>query len=103
AGAALALLRIGERDRARELAQAELADVRKFGTERALGVTLRAAGLAEGGTDGLELLGESVRSLRGSPALLERAHSLTELGAAHTRARRRAAPTEPLTQGAALP
>jgi len=98
AGAALALLRIGERDRARELAQAELADVRKFGTERALGVTLRAAGLAEGGTDGLELLGESVRSLRGSPALLERAHSLTELGAALRRARRRAAAREPLTE-----
>jgi DNA-binding CsgD family transcriptional regulator len=98
AGAALALLRLGERDRARELAQAELADVREFGTERALGVALRVAGLAEGGRGGLELLGESVTSLRDSPALLERAHSLTELGAALRRAGQRAASREPLAE-----
>ena len=81
-GAALALLRLGQRDRARELADAELADVRVLGTPRALGVALRVAGLARGGDAGLRLLGESVAALDGSPALLERAHSLAELGAA---------------------
>ena len=97
-GAALALLRLGERDRARELAEAELADVRAFGAPRALGIALRVAGLASGGEHGLELLAESVAALRGSPALLERAHSLAELGAALRRAGRRAAAREPLAE-----
>jgi DNA-binding NarL/FixJ family response regulator len=90
-GAALTLLRLGERDRAGELAQAELADVRTFAAPRALGVSLRVAGLAEGGARGLELLEESADALRASPALLERARSLAELGAALRRSGRRAA------------
>ena len=97
-GAALALLRVGDRRRARELAGAELADVVAFGAPRALGVALRAAGLAEGGDRGLGLLEDSVAALRRSPALLERAHSLAELGAALRRAGRRAAAREPLTE-----
>ena len=55
-GAALALLRLGERQRACQLADAELADVRVFGAPRALGIALRAAGLARGGQEGLALL-----------------------------------------------
>jgi DNA-binding CsgD family transcriptional regulator len=102
AGAAQALLRLGEREAARQIAQAELADVRVFGAPRALGIALRAAGLAEGGEDGLELLYESVASLRDSPALLELAHSLTELGAALRRARQRAAAREPLAEALEL-
>jgi DNA-binding CsgD family transcriptional regulator len=90
-GAAQALLRLGQRESAREVAEAELADVRLFGTPRALGVALRVAGLAQGGERGLQLLGESVATLRDSPALLERAHSLTELGAAMRRAGQRVA------------
>ncbi len=43
-GAALALLRLGQR--ACQLADAELADVRAFGARRALGIALRAAGRA---------------------------------------------------------
>jgi DNA-binding CsgD family transcriptional regulator len=98
AGAAQALLRLGERESAHELAAAELADVRVFGAPRALGIALRAAGLAHGGARGLELLEESVAVLRSSPALLERAHSLMELGAALRRDGRRAAAREPLTE-----
>jgi DNA-binding CsgD family transcriptional regulator len=98
AGAAQALLLLGEHERARELAQAELVDVRGFAAPRALGFALRVAGLAHGGGPGLELLGESVAVLRASPALLERAHSLAELGAALRRAGRRAAAREPLTE-----
>ena len=79
-GAAQALLRLGERDAARQVAQSELADVRVFGAPRAVGIALRVAGLAEGGEDGLALLHESVVSLRDSPARLELAHSLSELG-----------------------
>ena len=97
-GAAQALLRLGERERAREVARAELADVSAFGAPRALGIASRIAGLAQGGEHGLELLTESVAVLRDSPALLERAHSLAELGAALRRAGRRAAAREPLAE-----
>jgi tetratricopeptide (TPR) repeat protein len=97
-GAARALLRLGRRERARELADAELADVRVLGTPRALGVASRAAGLARGGEDGLRLLADAVAELERSPALLERAHALVELGAALRRLGRRAAAREPLAR-----
>jgi DNA-binding CsgD family transcriptional regulator len=102
AGAAQALLRLGEREAARQLALAELADVRGFGAPRALGIASRVAGLAQGGERGLWLLGESVDSLRRSPALLELARSLTERGAALRRAGQRAASREPLAEGLEL-
>jgi DNA-binding CsgD family transcriptional regulator len=102
AGAAQALLRLGERESAVETARAELADVRVFGTPRALGIASRVAGLAEGGDRGLELLHESVASLRDSPAVLELADSLTELGAALRRAGQRAASREPLAEALEL-
>ena len=76
AGAAQALLQLGERERARDVAEAELADVKIFGAPRALGIALRVAGLAHGGSRSIDLLGDSVASLRNSPAVLERAHSL---------------------------
>ena len=101
-GAALALLRLGQRQRAGQLADAELADVRVFGAPRALGIALRAAGLARGGTEGLALLRESVAMLDGSPALLERAHSLAALGAALRRSGERAAARDPLAQALEL-
>ena len=97
-GAALALSRLGEHKRARELAGAELADVRVFGAPRALGIALRAAGLARGGEEGLALLRDSVAALDSSPALLERARSLAELGAALRRLDERAAARDPLAR-----
>ncbi|MBV9207256.1 MAG: AAA family ATPase, partial [Actinobacteria bacterium] len=101
-GAALALLRLGQRQRACALADAELADVRVFGAPRALGIALRAAGLARGGPEGLALLGESAAALDGSPALLERARSLAELGAALRRDGQRAAARDPLARALEL-
>ena len=101
-GAALALLRLGHRQHASQLAAAELADVRVFGTPRALGIALRAAGLARGGTEGLALLRESVTALDGSPALLEHARSLAELGAALRRNGQRAAARDPLARALEL-
>src|SRR5262249_36141869 len=76
AGAAHALLALGDVRTARELAEAELDDMRRFGGRRALGVALRAAGLARGGARGLTLLDESAAVLAESPALLERGASL---------------------------
>ena len=101
-GAAQALLRLGEREAAVRLARAELADVRVFGGARAQGVASRIAGLAEGGDRGLALLHESVARLRDSPAVLELAHSLTELGAGLRRAGRRSAAGEPLGEALEL-
>jgi hypothetical protein len=102
-GAAKALLQLGNRDRARAMAEAELADVRAFGASRALGVALRVAGLTRGGAPGLELLDQSVATLSDSPALLERAHSLVEFGAALRRAGRRVAAREPLARASTSP
>ena len=98
AGAAQALLCMGEDVCARELAEAELADVKIFGAPRALGIALRVAGLVRGGSEGIELLANSVASLRNSPALLERAHSLAELGAAMRRHGYRSSSREPLAE-----
>jgi DNA-binding NarL/FixJ family response regulator len=80
------------------MAQAELAEAKRFGATRALGIALRTAGLVEGGEAGLALLTSSAAALRASPARLEQAHSLAELGAALRRAARRTAAREPLTE-----
>jgi DNA-binding CsgD family transcriptional regulator len=98
-GAAQALLALGDAHRARELAEAELADVRRFGGRRALGVALRVSGLARGGPEGLAALKESVAVLSGSPAALECARSLVELGAVLRRAGRRRDARKVLSQG----
>jgi DNA-binding CsgD family transcriptional regulator len=97
-GAALALIRLGELEAGRELADAELADVSRFGAPRALGISLRTAGLARGGPAGRALLERSALVLEASPAMLERARSLLELGAALRRSGARAAATAPLSE-----
>jgi DNA-binding CsgD family transcriptional regulator len=98
-GAAMALLRLGDPRRARELAQAELEDVSVFGAPRAIGIASRAVGLADGSEPGLQMLEASVETLRSSPASLELARSLIELGAARRRAGRRMDAREPLAEG----
>jgi DNA-binding CsgD family transcriptional regulator len=95
-GAARAHLILGERAPAIELAEEELARARRFGAPRALGIALRVAGLSHGGTRGLSLLEQSVDVLQDSPAALERAASLCELGAALRRAKRRSDSRAPL-------
>ena len=99
AGAAQALLALGDVRSARERAEAELADARRFGGRRALGIALRGAGLARGGARGLTLLEESAAVLGESPAVLERAASLIELGAALRRAGQRSQARRVLSQG----
>ena len=97
-GAAQALLRLGDRQRAVSKAESELEDARLFGAPRAVGIALRVAGLARGGEDGLRMLEEAVEVHRRSPALLERAHSLAEYGSALRRAGQRAAARLPLAE-----
>jgi DNA-binding CsgD family transcriptional regulator len=98
AGAAIAHLLLRERTEANALSEEELARTRRFGAPRALGIALRVAGLCRGGKPGLEQLEESARVLNKSPAKLERATSLCDLGAALRRAKRRADSRPPLRE-----
>jgi DNA-binding CsgD family transcriptional regulator len=84
--AAMAAARLGQRGRAAELAAAELDQARRIGARRTLGGALRAAGLIAEGPQGLALLTEAAAVLERSPAALERARALTDLGVAHRRA-----------------
>jgi class 3 adenylate cyclase/DNA-binding CsgD family transcriptional regulator len=100
--AALVLLGLGRSDEARRYATEELALARQWGAPRALGKSLIAAGLAEGGEDGLMLLREAVAMLEPSQARLEHARALVELGSALRRANRRSDAREPLRRGREL-
>jgi DNA-binding CsgD family transcriptional regulator len=86
----------GERLEARASAERMLSEGHAWGTPRAVGMALRAVGLIEGGERGLDLLDEAVGVLEPSPARLEHARALTDLGAALRRANRTAAARDPL-------
>jgi DNA-binding CsgD family transcriptional regulator len=83
---ALAQSALGDRDAARRLAAEEIGLARRWGTPREIGMALRAAGLIEGGDEGIDLLSQAVSALRGSSARLELARALGDLGAARRRA-----------------
>lgn len=83
----LARLLIGaDPDEASKLAMTELDLARAFGAPRAVGVSLQAAGLTSRGQAGIALLSEAVELLADSPARLESARALVELGSALRRA-----------------
>lgn len=98
-GAALAQAKLGERDRALELTGEVVALSRSLGQPRCLGVGLWAAGIIEGGADGVELLREAVGVLAGTPARLEYARALIELGGALRRRNERRDARAPLREG----
>lgn len=81
-GAATALWRLGRSDEARALATEEVQLAECWGAPRALGRALRVSGLVHGDEKGLSLLREAVDVLESSPARLEYAKALVELGAA---------------------
>jgi DNA-binding CsgD family transcriptional regulator len=97
--AALAHARLGDTEEARRLASWQLRNARAYGAPRGLGVSLRVAGLVEGGSRGLELLRESATVLGASAAKLEHARTLTDLGAALRRDGRRSEARGPLRLG----
>ena len=97
--ASTALLALDRHEEARRYAADELSLARQWGAPRALGKSLVACGLAEGGEDGLALLREAVAVLEPSQARLEHAKALVELGAALRRANQRSESREPLRQG----
>ena len=95
---AVALAARGRADEARAGVHEELRRAREWGVARPIGVALRALGLLEGGEEGIALLREAVAELERSPARLEHARALTDLGAALRRANRRAEAREPLRE-----
>jgi DNA-binding CsgD family transcriptional regulator len=97
--AAIASWELGREDEARELAQAELKRARRWGAPRGLGRAMRTAGLLDGD---IAQLREAVDVLAASPARLEHAKALVDLGAALRRAGERTASREHLRQGADL-
>ena len=102
ADAAGALLLVGRREEARRVITEDLQRARTCGGPRAIGVDLRVAGLVEGGAAGIALLREAVDLLEESPAVLERARALVELGAALRRDNQRLAAREHLEAGVRL-
>jgi ATP/maltotriose-dependent transcriptional regulator MalT len=96
---ALALAKLGRPDEALALAEEELALARAFGAPRALAIALRVSGALSGE---LERLQESVNTLDGSPAVLEHARSLTQLGIALRHRRRIVEAREPLRRALEL-
>jgi DNA-binding CsgD family transcriptional regulator len=100
--AALAQAALGEKTRALELAGEELRLARRFGAPRAIGMALRALGLVESGERQIALLSEAVSVLEASPARLEHARALVDLGGALRRSNERAAAREPLHEALEL-
>ncbi|GAA4997862.1 AAA family ATPase [Actinopolymorpha pittospori] len=94
---ALALDRLGQRDRAAELVLAELELARAWGAPSTVSRSLRALGTIERG-DGLEHLEEAVTVVAGSPACLEHAKALAAFGAALRRSGRPAQARAPLRE-----
>ncbi len=97
--AALALSMAGEQTMAQRLAEREVKSARRWGVSSVIGRALRVAGLVEGGEEGLQLLHEAASVLETSPAELERARALVDLGAAIRRDGQRSAAREPLRRG----
>lgn len=93
---ALALQRLDRADEGRALLDPALRQLRDTGPARQLGSALVAAGLAAADARRLDLLGEAVTVLQDSPARLERARALFELGAARRRVGRRSAAQDAL-------
>jgi DNA-binding CsgD family transcriptional regulator/tetratricopeptide (TPR) repeat protein len=96
--AALILHQLGDARRAQRFAAEEVKLARAFGAPRALGIALRVLALVQAESE-LDLLGEAATVLQASPARLERARTLVDLGAATRRAGERARSRGPLREG----
>jgi ATP/maltotriose-dependent transcriptional regulator MalT len=101
-GASHALALVGDNERAARMAEDDLERAWRWGTARGVGIALRAGALAEGGAAGTARLREAAEVLRDSPARLEQARALTDLGAALRRANQRAEARPPLQEGLEL-
>ncbi len=97
-------LAIGEREpeQARALTKSELELAHRAEVPRGIGVALRAQAALAPAEKREALLGEAVEKLEQSPAKLELARALIDLGAHHRREGHRAKAREPLLRGQEL-
>src|SRR5437763_1467501 len=100
--AALSLAELGQHDEARRLAADEVSRARSFGAAPAIGIALRAQALVGPRTERPRRLAEALAVLEPSPARLEHARVLVDLGATFRAAGQRTAARDPLLEGLAL-
>jgi ATP/maltotriose-dependent transcriptional regulator MalT len=100
--AARAVAALGERERARAMAEAALAHARHWGAPGLVSRALCTLAMAVEGADRLTALEDAVAVLADSPARLARAEALADLGAALRRAGRRADARPPLREALEL-
>lgn len=93
---------LGDNEAAGSLLAQALKLAQRWGTPGALGQAAHAQALLGGDGDRIELLREAVTLLERSPARLELAHALVDLGAALRRAGHRSDSRDPLRAGYAL-
>lgn len=96
---AMTLASVGAREEARALAAAELEQAQQWEVPLAIGVALIAAGVAEGGADGIVLLERAVTTLERTEGRLDHALALIELGSLLRRNGSRSIAREPLRAG----
>ena len=99
---ALAHHATGDAAMAVALADAQLDDARRWGCPSLHGRALAVRGIVDPGSERLRHLEAAVATLARTPARLEEARAIIELGAALRRARRRRAAREQLIRGADL-
>jgi ATP/maltotriose-dependent transcriptional regulator MalT len=87
---------LGETDEALRLAREEVDLSRAWGAPRTFGRALRIQGLVQGGDAGIAAIREAVAVLESSPARLEHAYALANLGSALRRGNQRAEAREHL-------
>lgn len=100
--ACIALVAAGDLDRARSLADEDVERARRWGAASGIGIALHAKALTERSTRTIALLRESLAMLESSPARLEQARVLVDLGAALRRANRRTDARGALKEGLKL-
>ena len=97
--AALSLAELGRHDEAQSLAADEVVRAQSFGAPRAIGIALRAQALVGPPTRRSAGLAAALAVLEDSPARLEHARVLVDLGATLRAAGHRTAAREPLLEG----
>jgi DNA-binding CsgD family transcriptional regulator/tetratricopeptide (TPR) repeat protein len=100
--AAQAHFSLGNVDDALELVSDDVVQARSWGAPRTLGRALRIQGAIRGGEEGLDNIREAVDLLEASPAKLEHAYALADLGGALRRANRRVDSRDPLREALGL-
>jgi ATP/maltotriose-dependent transcriptional regulator MalT len=99
---ALSLAALGRDDEARVLAADEVRRSRAFGAPRAIGIAMHAEALVGPPAERLKRLQEALAVVESSPARLEHARILVDLGATFRAAGQRSAAREPLLDALAM-